>query len=288
MIMNSFYGVLGSTGCRFFDPRVCSSITLRGHQILQQTQHWIEAQGHQVIYGDTDSVFVWVGNERSEQQALDIGKKLAVILNHNWQQKLQADYGIVSALEIEFETHYLKFLMPTIRNSTQGSKKRYAGLINKKGEQKIIFKGLENVRTDWTELAKHFQKTLYTMVFNGDAVEAYIQKTTLEVLNGQRDHELIYAKRLRQHLELYQKNVPPHVQAARKLPPQQQPKRGETVSYLLTVNGPEPITDDNPKPASAIAYDEYIERQLKPVADSVLQFIGLNFDEITSSQLNLF
>ncbi len=288
IIMNSFYGVLGSTGCRFFDPRVCSSITLRGHQILQQTQHWIEAQGHQVIYGDTDSVFVWVGNHRSEQEALEIGQYLALTLNQNWQQKLRADYDITSALEIEFETHYLKFLMPTIRNSTQGSKKRYAGLINKKGVHKIIFKGLENVRTDWTDLAKNFQQTLYTMVFNGDAVEAYIQKITHEVLSGQRDHELVYAKRLRQHLEQYQKNVPPHVQAARKLPLKQQPKRGETISYFLTVNGPEPITDDNSKPASAIAYDEYIERQLKPVADSVLQFIGLNFEEVTSSQMNLF
>jgi DNA polymerase-2 len=286
--MNSFYGVLGSTGCRFFDPRVCSSITLRGHQILQQTQHWIEAQGHQVIYGDTDSVFVWVGNERNEQDALKIGQHLALTLNQHWQQKLRADYDIASALEIEFETHYLKFLMPTIRNSTQGSKKRYAGLINKKGEQKIIFKGLENVRTDWTDLAKNFQQTLYTMVFQGDAVEAYIQKVTHEVLSGQRDHELVYAKRLRQHLEQYQKNVPPHVQAARKLPTKQQPKRGESIRYLLTVNGPEPITDDNPHPSSAIAYDEYIERQLKPVADSVLQFIGLSFDEITSSQMNLF
>ncbi|MET0356633.1 MAG: DNA polymerase II, partial [Cellvibrio sp.] len=38
IIMNSFYGVLGSTGCRFFDPRVCSSITLRGHEIIQRSR----------------------------------------------------------------------------------------------------------------------------------------------------------------------------------------------------------------------------------------------------------
>src|SRR5690606_33024721 len=42
IIMNSFYGVLGSTGCRFFDPRVCSSITLRGHEIIQRRRAWIE------------------------------------------------------------------------------------------------------------------------------------------------------------------------------------------------------------------------------------------------------
>ncbi len=31
IIMNSFYGVLGTPGCRFFEPRLAASITLRGH-----------------------------------------------------------------------------------------------------------------------------------------------------------------------------------------------------------------------------------------------------------------
>ena len=58
ILMNSFYGVLGSGGCRFYDPRLASSITMRGHDIMQQTARWIEEQGHKVIYGDTDSTFV--------------------------------------------------------------------------------------------------------------------------------------------------------------------------------------------------------------------------------------
>ena len=57
IIMNSFYGVLGTPGCRFFDARLASSITRRGHQILQRTRDYIEEAGQRVIYGDTDSVF---------------------------------------------------------------------------------------------------------------------------------------------------------------------------------------------------------------------------------------
>jgi len=38
IIMNAFYGVLGSSGCRFFDPRLASSITLRGQEIMRQTR----------------------------------------------------------------------------------------------------------------------------------------------------------------------------------------------------------------------------------------------------------
>ena len=65
IIMNSFYGVLGSPGCRFFDQRLSSSITLRGHEILQRTSEWIEQRGYSVIYGDTDSVFVWLDKDLS-------------------------------------------------------------------------------------------------------------------------------------------------------------------------------------------------------------------------------
>ena len=60
--MNAFYGVLGSSGCRFFDPRLASSITLRGHRIMRRTRELIEAEGYTVIYGDTDSTFVWLGS----------------------------------------------------------------------------------------------------------------------------------------------------------------------------------------------------------------------------------
>ena len=72
--MNAFYGVLGSSGCRFFDPRLASSITLRGHEIMRRTRELIEAQGHVVIYGDTDSTFVWLGRAHSDAAAERIGR----------------------------------------------------------------------------------------------------------------------------------------------------------------------------------------------------------------------
>ena len=59
--MNSFYGVLGTTGCRFYDPRLAASITRRGHEVITRTRDWIEGRGRRVIYGDTDSLFVLIG-----------------------------------------------------------------------------------------------------------------------------------------------------------------------------------------------------------------------------------
>ncbi len=76
-----FYGVLGTTACRFFDPRLASSITMRGHQIMRQTKALIEAQGYDVIYGDTDSTFVWLKGAHSEEEAAKIGRALVQHVN---------------------------------------------------------------------------------------------------------------------------------------------------------------------------------------------------------------
>ncbi|MBF4232209.1 DNA polymerase II, partial [Vibrio anguillarum] len=117
IIMNSFYGVLGSSGCRFFDTRLASSITMRGHEIMKTTKQLVEEQGYQVIYGDTDSTFVALNSAYSEQQADEIGKKLVKYINAWWKQELKQRFGIDSFLDLEYETHYRKFLMPTIRGS---------------------------------------------------------------------------------------------------------------------------------------------------------------------------
>ena len=58
--------------------------------------------------------------------------------------------------------------MPTIRGADTGSKKRYAGLIQEGDKQRMVFKGLETVRTDWTPLAQQFQQELYLRIFRNE------------------------------------------------------------------------------------------------------------------------
>lgn len=292
IIMNSFYGVLGSPGCRFFDPRVCSSITLRGHEIIQRSRDWIEQQGYAVIYGDTDSLFVWLENHtahrglKTPEQCRQIGQRLARELNQWWQQHLDSEYQLRSALEIQFETHYRRFLMPTLRGSEQGTKKRYAGVVEVDGHRKLVFKGLENVRTDWTRLARQFQEDLYTRVFAGEEYRDYVRDTVRALLAGERDGELVYRKRLRRALHEYQKNIPPHVQAARKQTAQEgRPlRRGDWIDYVITTQGAEPAHYR----ASPFDYQHYLERQLAPVADAILHFLDDSFAAITDRQMGLF
>ena len=174
IIMNSFYGVMGTPGCRFFDARLPSSITLRGHNIMLRTRELIEEKGYEVIYGDTDSIFVWLNQSVSIEEADVIGKELSIFITHWWKIHLEQEYQLQSALELEYETHFSRFLMPTIRGSLQGSKKRYAGLVCQEGfsfnnpdtsTYKLIFKGLEAVRTDLDTASPRIPKKLIPAYF---------------------------------------------------------------------------------------------------------------------------
>ncbi|MDX1269753.1 MAG: DNA polymerase II, partial [Oceanisphaera sp.] len=209
ILMNSFYGVLGSGGCRFYDTRLASSITLRGHEIMQQTACWIEAEGHEVIYGDTDSVFVLLTGHHDEHTASGEGQRLATLMTEQWRQQLATELQLDSCLELQFERYYARFLMPTIRGQEQGSKKRYAGLSIKKGKAELVFKGLETVRSDWTPLAQQFQTELYRLVFDDQDPSDFIRQTLAQTLAGERDSELVYRKRLRRPLAQYVKSQPP-------------------------------------------------------------------------------
>ena len=293
IVMNSCYGVLGSSVCRFYDQRLASSITLRGHAILNQTKDLIQQQGMQVIYGDTDSVFVWLGDETiALDQVQAKGNALAQLLNEWWTNHLKVEFELKSYLEIEFETYFSRFVMPTIRGQETGSKKRYAGItVTPDGSTKMLFKGLEQVRTDWTKLARELQAELYQRVFNDQPYVDLIKPLLEQIRAGQLDHKLVYRKRLRRPLVEYQKNVPPHVQAARKAEAwrlqNQLPSaysKGGWIEYVITLTGPEPL-EMSP---NNYDYEHYIDRQIEPVVDGILPFINDSFANITERQLGLF
>ncbi len=301
IIMASCYGVLGSEGCRFHDTRLSASITKRGHEIIQTSSDWIAGQGYEVIYGDTDSVFVWLRKDVTDDEADAIGKQLVANLNRWWRDELQARFGIDSYLEMEYETHYRRFFMPSIRGAETGSKKRYAGLItNPQGQPEMVFKGLEAVRSDWTPLARRFQQVLYRKIFLHEPYADWARDQVQQLLAGQLDHELNYRKRLRQPLHLYQRNVPPHARAAMQLDnwrkqngllPMYQHGRG-AITYRITASGPEPVYDGEDSeleyPLAAPDYQHYIDKQLRPIAESIFQFTGDDADDLLGTQGSLF
>jgi len=279
ILMNSFYGVMGSFGCRFYHPNLPTAITGTGHKLLLGSKEYQSEKGYEVIYGDTDSLFIKL-KEGEGENAEKNGKRIANDLNHYWAEKISNEYGLKSYLEIEFEKYYRKFILTPARGSETGAKKRYAGLLIENGEEKLEFVGMEFVRSDWTRLAKEFQVELYNRIFNNEEIENWLREIVKKVKSGEYDDKLVYRKRLRKDVDEYIKNIPQHVKAARMLP-----ETTGTVYYVITKRGPIPVELKH----TDIDYDHYIDKQIKPIADSVLILLGESFNSIVESdQLSFF
>jgi len=283
ILMNSFYGVMGSFGCRFYHPNLPTAITGTGQNLLIGSKDYLAEKGYEVIYGDTDSLFVKL-KEGEGEKAEENGNRIAKELNIYWSEKIKKGYSLKSYLEIEFEKYYRKFILTPARGSESGAKKRYAGMlvesISGGVKEKIEFVGMESVRSDWTRLAKEFQLELYNRIFNNAEIESWLQEFVKKVKSGEYDDKLVYRKRLRKDVDEYTKNIPQHVKAARLLP-----EATGTVYYVITKRGPIPVELKH----TDIDYDHYIEKQIKPIADSVLILLGDSFDSIVQSdQLSFF
>ncbi|MBN2459351.1 DNA polymerase II [Candidatus Woesearchaeota archaeon] len=283
ILMNSFYGVLANPTCRFYSREMANAITLTGQHIIKLTAKKVEEMGYEVIYGDTDSIFVYPHID-DYKQAQKIGEEIASKINGFFEKHVKEGYHRKSYMELQFDKVYKRFIMPTVRGSEVGSKKRYAGLlIDSEGKEKMDFVGLEFVRRDWTDLAKTFQLELLNRIFRKEEVADYIKQLVQEVKEGKHDDLLVYKKAIRKEIDDYTKTTPPHVKAARLLG---KDRTSNIIEYVMTKEGPEPIQ----KLKHKIDYEHYIEKQVKPIADAVLGFYEQSFDDIIkgSSQKTLF
>jgi DNA polymerase II len=290
ILMNSFYGVLATPACRFFSLPVANAITHFGQWVLRWTRDRVEALGHRVLYGDTDSLFVASATTGpgAAEEALRLGAGLRDRINVELREEIRAAWGVESRLELEFETLFLKFFLPSMRHGTAGARKRYAGLARGDGLDKsdtVVFVGMEVVRRDWTELSKIYQRGLFERLFRGaggEEVVSYTREFLRDLKEGRHDAHLVYRKALRKGLHEYTSTTPPHVKAARLV---EGPVEG-LVEYVMTTSGPQPSAGRT----APIDYAHYIDKQLRPIAEQVFPHLGLSFDQVLgeASQMRLF
>ena len=273
IMMNSLYGVLGAGACRFFNPAVANAITGFGQQTLAWAREAFRAEGVAVLYGDTDSIFVAL------PEGVD-GEALRARIEAAIAARIEAVYHRDSHLNLEFDALYRRFFLPRVRGGSGGSKKRYAGWDG----QRLHSVGLESVRRDWPAVAGRLQTGMLERAFRDEPVVPFVREVVEAVREGTRDEELVYRKRIRkQSLDRYETNAP-HVVAARKLGA----RAGSVVRYVMTPGGPHPLHPGEAPPAD-LDRTHYIERVLRPVAESILRELDESFDAVLGKpvQMNL-
>jgi DNA polymerase II len=271
ILMNSLFGVLASTSCRFFDPVMANAITSFGQQQLGWTREAFDAAGARVLYGDTDSVFVALdpaaSAEAARAEALGLRERVQAAL----EARVRAQYRVEPRFELELERIYARFFQPRIRSGARGSTKRYAGVAD--GRLEVV--GLEAVRRDWPAAAKSFQLGLLEHLFTDQPLLPFVRERVARLMAGELDRELVIRKGLRKgSVERYTAQTPPHVEAARKaggFP-------GREVRYVVTRTGAEPVLPGRPFPAD-LDRVHYLEKVFRPLAENILACTGESFDE---------
>jgi len=279
IMMNAMIGVLGATSGRFFDADVANAVTGFGRLMLERTRRTFEAAGARVLYGDTDSVFVQVDAALPPAEAHQAAERLRARVQDELSAAIRDEWRVEPRLELELEYVYERFFQPSIRGGTQGSKKRYAGVVN--GHLHVV--GLEAVRRDWPELARRLQRGMLERLFRDEPVEPFVREVVADLLAGKLDRELVIRKGLRKGaVENYTASTPPHVEAARRAGP----GVGRVVYYVQTRGGPEPVEPEGELPRE-VDRAHYVDKVLRPIADAILVQLGTSFDEVTDQPRQL-
>jgi DNA polymerase-2 len=288
ILQNSFYGVLGSSGCRYGRSELAGAITSFGKHFLTTARDWFEARGHHVLYGDTDSVFVQAGLAGDHAALLALATGLADALNRHITDEIRASFDVPSHLRIRCDKIYRRFFISRLRGEAdgRGRGKGYAGLRLEADTTELEVRGMEAVRSDFTPLARRFQRELIALLF-ADADVATLRAFCADIAGqldrGELDGELVYRKVLRRPAGEYESETP-QVRAARLLGWHD---RGGPIEYVMTSAGAEPLVA---RTTAALDYDHYRERQLVPIAQAVANVLGADvegwFNE--RGQLGLF
>jgi len=186
VIMNSLYGVLGWDRFRLYDKEMGAAVTATGRRVIEHTEEAANEIGKKVIYGDTDSVMLELGQDIRKEDAISQSFELEEHINASYDEFAREDLNAEEhRFQIEFEKLYRRFFQA-------GTKKRYAGhIVWKEGKDvdDIDITGFEYKRSDIAPITKEVQKTVLEMIVkDGDVegVKEYVHDVIEEFQRGER------------------------------------------------------------------------------------------------------
>jgi len=299
ILMNSFYGVFASSFYRFTHPDLGASITEWARHNIRGIIAHVEKRGHEVVYSDTDSIFVKAPvdkespiNKPPEDSPVHADWERAKAETLRFGESLASEFTKEGA-ELELETALSAFF-------SHGAKKRYVGRVVWPREEMLI-RGYEVRRTDSFALLTRTMTEMFEMILDGEewaAVE--MTKSVIDDVKARRVDaaDLVISRSCKGTLrrdgtvdfsKVYDNpNGLPYVRAAKKRIERDLPfTPGMKVGYVVTSakNSPmdvEPwlvdeIGEDPPR------YDpEYYARRLATALGRITEAFGWGATELMS------
>ncbi|KAJ5154574.1 C4-type zinc-finger of DNA polymerase delta [Penicillium coprophilum] len=291
LIANVTYGY---TSASFSGRMPCSeiadSIVQTGRETLEKAIafiHSIERWGAEVVYGDTDSLFVYLKG-RTRDQAFDIGEEIAeAVTNLNPRP-----------IKLKFEKVYHPCILL--------AKKRYVGFKyehrNKK-EPEFDAKGIETVRRDGTPAEQKIEeKALKTLFRTADLtqVKSYFQRQCAKIMQGRISiQDFCFAREVRLGTYSERGTLPAGAMISTKRmmeDPRSEPQTGERVPYVVVTGAPGSRLVDRCVAPQTLLHDVqleidaeyYITKNIIPPLERIFNLVGANvrqwYDEMPKVQ----
>lgn len=270
LLANSLYGYYGFFGSRWYCWECAESITAFARNYIKDLIDTAEEEGFKVIYGDTDSVFILLGDKKIE----DVKKFTA-----------EVNKDLPGIMELEYEAHYKRGIFVSTKSGAGGAKKKYA-MISEKGKIKIT--GFETVRRNWSLIAKETQKKVINILLKDNDVKKalmYIRKIMKDLKKHKVEvDKLLIRTQLKKDVDDYVQ-IGPHVAVAKRMK-----ERGDfvgpglTIEYVISEKG-DKIRDKARVPAEMGKNDKYdadyyIDNQVLPAVESIMEVYGYSLDKI--------
>ncbi len=261
ILANSFYGYLGYPRSRWYSKESAESITAWGRKYINSVIDAAKERGFDVVYGDTDSLFVRTPVKDEDKARLFLD---------------EINTSLPGSMELELEGFYKRGVFVT--------KKKYA-LIDE--DNKIITKGLEVVRRDWTGIAKKTQEAVISKILKeGDIKGAIdlVQNVTRDIKENKVPVEdLVINTQITMPLSQY-KAIGPHVKIAKELKEKGEDVRVGTIVSYLVLKGSGLIRDKvipvSEYKGGALDTNYYIKNQVLPAVKRILEPLGYKEDDM--------
>jgi DNA polymerase I len=273
LLANSFYGYLGFFNARWYALECAESVTAWGRQYITDVIDKAKAAGFNVLYSDTDSVFLSLKGKSMKEANI-------------FAEKINKD--LPELMELEFDGYYPAGIFVGTKATEAGAKKKYA-LIDEKGDIKIT--GFEAVRRNVSPIAKDVQNEVLKIILKDNEPEkavAYVRKVIADLKENKIDVEkvTIYTQ-LQKEIKDYE-SIGPHVAAAQKMKNRgMHVGPGSPIRYVI-VKGKGKIRDKVklPDEAKKEDYDPeyYINNQIIPAVGKILAVFGYKKDDLLEAK----
>ena len=260
VILNASYGVMGAEIFPLYFLPAAEATTAIGRHTILETIKKCESIGVEVLYGDTDSIFVKNPSEEQIQKVIEQAK---------------IDHGVDLEIDKVYRYCVLSNRKKNYLGVTKTGKVDVKGLTGKKSHTPAFIKNLfyelldilSQVQTmnDFERAKNQISEKIANCAKKLADKEIPLEELTFNVMISKSPSE-------------YVKTIPQHIRAARQLESIRQLKKGDKISYVKILNKPgvKPLELAKKEEIDSKKYMEFMESTL----DQITSSMDMDFDVI--------